>query len=101
VSTVTGPDYDAISFVIRSRYREDAIKELTDHPQTPTQILEDLGYDRIAHISSALQQMRDEGLVELLVDEDTKKGRIYGLTEKGQNVVDHLEATEQLEGSAR
>lgn len=76
-------DWDDISFVISSRYRVASLRRLADGPATPSQIAadEDVG---IAHVSRALQALRDRELVELLVSDHRKKGRVYGLTDAGE-----------------
>ena len=84
-------DWDEVSFVISSRYRIAALRRLSSGPATPSQIASDAGHG-IAHISRALQRLRDHALVELLVSEDRKKGRVYGLTKKGGNVWETIEA---------
>jgi len=38
-------------------------------------------------VSRALKQLREEGLAELAVSESRRKGRIYRLTETGEQVV--------------
>ena len=83
-------DWDAVAFVISSRYRKEALEALGEQPQIPSEI----GKSEIAHISRALQDLREEGLVDLLVSEDRKKGRVYGLTEKGREVFDNIESRE-------
>ncbi len=76
-------DWDDISFVISSRYRVASLRRLAQGPATPSQIAadEDVG---IAHVSRALQALRDHELVELLVSDHRKKGRVYGLTDDGE-----------------
>jgi DNA-binding transcriptional ArsR family regulator len=76
-------DWDDISFVISSRYRVASLRRLAEGPATPSQIAadEDVG---IAHVSRALQALRDHDLVELLVSDHRKKGRVYGLTDDGE-----------------
>jgi DNA-binding MarR family transcriptional regulator len=88
-------DWDDISFVISSRYRIATLNRLDTGPATPSQIAsdEDAG---IAHISRALQRLREYGLVELLVSDDRKKGRVYGLTEKGKRVWETIEAENMI-----
>ena len=93
-------DYDAISVVIRSRYREEVVDQLSDRPKTPKQITDAGDGNRMDRISRAIQTLRDEGLVELLVDEDTNKGRIYGLTESGEEVADHLSEVKSQQGES-
>lgn len=80
-------EYDRASFVIASKYREVVIDELSTGAATPSAIAERNGQG-IAHISRALQELRDEGVVELLVSEDRTKGRIYGLTDEGDEITD-------------
>lgn len=81
-------NWDDYSYVISSRYRVATMGRLADGPATPSQIASDADV-RITHISRALQELADRGLAELLVSEDRKKGRVYGLTEDGR-------ATKQL-----
>ena len=50
----------------------------------------------VAHISRALQRLRERSLVELLVSEDRKKGRVYGLTERGSAVWETIEAENMI-----
>lgn len=85
------PDWDEISYCISSRYRVVALSCLAKGPATPSQIATDAD-EGIAHISRALQELRDRNLVTLLVSEDRQKGRVYGLTEDGQETWDTVEA---------
>lgn len=78
-------DWDEVSFVISSRYRSIALERLDTGPATPSQIAADKDVG-IAHVSRALQGLQDRDLVDLLVSEDRKKGRVYGLTEDGQEI---------------
>jgi DNA-binding HxlR family transcriptional regulator len=84
-------DYDALSFVTRSKYRRLALRELQDRPKTPKEVTEAVGHDHMSHLTRAIQQLREEGLVELLVDEDVEKGRYYGVTNAGEEIADELE----------
>jgi len=83
-------DWDDISFVISSRYRVASLRRLADGPATPSQIAadEDVG---IAHVSRALQALRDRELVDLLVSDHRKKGRVYGLTDTGEATWETIE----------
>lgn len=85
-------DWDGIGFVISSKYRVMVLDRLSDGPATPSRISEDEATE-IAAISHALSSLRDRGLVELLVSEDRRKGRVYGITEEGEEV--WLEITRQ------
>jgi DNA-binding MarR family transcriptional regulator len=88
-------DWDDVSFVISSQYRVMVLQRLSTGPATPSQIASDVDVG-IAHISRALQRLRERSLVELLVSEDRKKGRVYGLTERGSAVWDTIEAENML-----
>lgn len=90
-------DYDAVSYVVSSSYREAVIDSLT-HPKTPSQIRDTASnHIGLAHISRALGELQEKGYVELLVDEDTKKGRLYDLTEKGEMVAQEFESWDDAE----
>lgn len=83
-------EWDEIGFVISSRYRVITLKRLSVGPATPSQIAEDEEVG-IAHISRALQGLREKELVDLLVSDDRKKGRVYGLTEPGREIWETIE----------
>jgi len=88
-------DWDDVSFVISSQYRIATLRRLATGPATPSQIAndEDAG---IAHISRALQRLRKRSVVELLVSDDRKKGRVYGLTDRGTDVWETIEAENMI-----
>ena len=81
-------DWELIGYVIASRYRKLVINELSAHPSTPSQLAERTDAS-IASISHALSQFREQDCVEILVDEERHKGRVYGLTETGEEVWEH------------
>lgn len=82
-------DWDRIGFVISSQYRVTVLERLASGPATPSQIAddEDIG---IAAVSLALTDLRDRDLVDLLVPEDRRKGRVYGITEEGEEVWERI-----------
>lgn len=82
--------WDLIGYVIISRYRVTVLERLADGPATPSSIASDSGIP-IAHVSRALGELRDHSLVRLLVPEDRKKGRVYGVTERGRDVWEEIE----------
>ena len=88
-------DWDEIGFVISSRYRVIALRRLSVGPATPSQIAADESVG-IAHISRALQELQEEGLVTLLVSEERRKGRVYGVTEKGADVIEKIHAQDMV-----
>jgi len=60
------------------------MRRLAQSPAIPKEVKEETGrpYSRV---SEALKSLTDRGLVELLVPEDQKKGRLYSLTERGED----------------
>ncbi|AEN07803.1 transcription regulator (plasmid) [halophilic archaeon DL31] len=84
-------DWETIGFVVSSRYRVEVLERLTDSPAPPSTIANDTGCD-ISHISRALQELREHELVDLLVPESRKKGRIYGITDEGGEVWTTIES---------
>lgn len=90
--------WDVIGFVISSDYRVVVIRRLDEGPATPSQIASDVDVG-IAHVSRVLKELRERGLVELLVPEDRKKGRVYGITTEGKNIWQTIEAQNLIDGS--
>lgn len=84
-------EWNEIGYIISSKYRVAVLRRLEDGPATPSRIATDTGIS-IAHVSRALQGLRDRGVVELLVPEDRKKGRIYGITDHGHELWDEIES---------
>ena len=90
------PDpWDDISYVISSRYRIATLRRLSDGPATPSLIADETDLS-IAHVSRALQELRDADLVTLLVSENRRKGRVYGITDEGLDVWQTIEAENML-----
>lgn len=82
--------WDHIGFVISSQYRVAVLARLAQGPATPSQIAEDEDID-IAAVSHALTSLRDRDFVDLLVSEERRKGRVYGITEPGQDLWREIE----------
>ncbi|MCD2204524.1 helix-turn-helix domain-containing protein [Halobacterium sp. KA-6] len=84
-------DWDVLGFVVASDYRRAVVDALDDAgPATPTTLGERTNL-AITHVSRTLTELRERDVVELLVPEDRKKGRIYGLTEDGQQLVGEID----------
>jgi DNA-binding MarR family transcriptional regulator len=77
-----GTEYADAGFVIASSYRTTVLERLSESPATPSTIAEDTPIS-IAHVSRALQELRERDYAELLVPEERHKGRIYGATDRG------------------
>lgn len=72
------------SFIARSPNRTKVVKRLTKGTAMPTQIRDSTGQE-FSRITEAANSLRDRELIELVVEEDTKRGRLYTLTEKGED----------------
>lgn len=90
------PDWDVIGYVISSNHRTIVLGRLTESPATPTQIADDVGLS-VTHVSRALRSLRDRDLVELLVPEERRKGRVYGVTSKGSEAWSLIKAKDLAE----
>lgn len=84
------PDWDVVGYVISSDHRTKVLGRLSDGPATPTQIATDVDLS-VTHVSRALSSLRERGLVELLVPEDRRKGRVYGITTEGSEAWDVIQ----------
>jgi len=82
--------WDHIGFVISSQYRVAVLSRLAEGPATPSKIAEDEDID-IAAVSHALTSLRERGFVDLLVSEERRKGRVYGITGTGQDLWNDIE----------
>lgn len=77
------------SYVFSSSYRVKTVKVLKDGEiETPTNIAEVSGIRR-NHISKVLGELKQNGVVEC-INEDYRKGRLYRLTEAGEEIADNL-----------
>ena len=78
-----------ISYVKISKYRTKAMKSLEGEVKIPSQIARDSGI-RTNHISKVLGELKDHELVEC-INPEVRKGRLYRLTNKGDDLVKNLE----------
>ena len=78
-----------ISYVKISKYRTKAIKSLEESPKIPSAIARDSGI-RTNHISKVLRELKEHELVEC-INPEARKGRLYRLTDKGDELVKNLE----------
>jgi DNA-binding transcriptional ArsR family regulator len=85
------PDWDVVGYVISSDHRTMVLGRLAEGPATPTQIASDVDLS-VTHVSRALSSLRDRDLVELLVPEDRRKGRVYGITDEGSEAWETIKA---------
>ena len=78
-----------ISYVKISTYRKKVMKSLEDEVKIPSQISKDSDI-RQNHISNVLRQLKEHDLVEC-INPEVKKGRLYRLTDTGNEIVKNLE----------
>jgi len=77
------------SFVVSSGYRERVLSSLAPKPKVPSQLADETDL-RIVHVSRALRELSDRGLVECLTPEVKARGRLYGLTPDGAALLAEL-----------
>jgi DNA-binding MarR family transcriptional regulator len=83
-------DWGDVGYVAASQHRTTVLTTLKEDRATPS-ILATKTDLTIAHVSSVLTELQERGLVELLVPESQRKGRIYALTDAGHTTVTHLD----------
>jgi len=79
----------AYAYVTISKHRTTIVKHLTGKFQTPTQIANDTGILR-NHVSMYLKSLTDYGVTEC-INPEAKKGRLYRLTSKGEEIADKIQ----------
>lgn len=77
-----------ISYVQISNYRTKTMNTLNGNVKIPSGIARDTGI-RLEHISRVLSELKSHKLVEC-INPEVRKGRLYKLTERGDDVVKHL-----------
>ena len=78
-----------MSYVKISQYRTKVMKSLEGDVKIPTVIAKDSEI-RPNHISKVLSELKAHELVEC-INPEVRKGRLYRLTDKGDEVVKNLE----------
>ena len=78
-----------MSYVQISKYRTKVVKALDGETKIPTQIARDSDI-RPNHISKVLSELKAHELVEC-INPEARKGRLYRLTEKGNEIVKNIE----------
>lgn len=72
-----------------SKYRKKVMVTLAEDTKMPTQIARDSDI-RVNHISKVLAELKSHELIEC-INPEVKKGRLYRLTEKGDDLMKTLE----------
>ena len=78
-----------MSYVKISKYRTKVMKSLEGEVKIPTVIAKDSEI-RSNHISKVLAELKARELVEC-INPEVRKGRLYRLTEKGDEIAKNLE----------
>ena len=78
-----------ISYVQISQYRTKVMKALEGEVKIPSNIARD-SVIRTNHISKVLAELKAHELVEC-INPEVRKGRLYRLTEKGEELVENIE----------
>jgi ArsR family transcriptional regulator, cadmium/lead-responsive transcriptional repressor len=79
---------NAISLLKSSGYRLKIIEAIGKDTVTPSEIANKIGI-RLNHVSMFLKELKENKLVKCL-NEDTRKGRLYELTQLGENAINKL-----------
>ena len=77
-----------VEYIKKSQYRSKVLKTLANDAKMPSQIAKDTGIVQ-NHISNTLRQLKEHGLVEC-INPEVRKGRLYRLTDKGDNIINYL-----------
>lgn len=90
------PDHqDDVRFVHATTYRRVLLERLVTGPATPTQLATETDYT-LSYVSLGLGELREQGLIELLVPDDRKRGRVYGSTERGVAVWETIDTDQHV-----
>jgi len=91
---------DNASYVVRSPHRTTVLQRLAEGAAIPAQIREDADIE-YSRISETANKLRDRGLIDLLVEEDTKRGRLYSVTDQGEEVLEFMRENGMLDDENR
>ena len=78
-----------IDYVNRFKYGLKVMKSLDGDVKIPSEIANDTEIFQ-NHISNALRQLKEHELIEC-INPEVRKGRLYRLTDKGEDIVKNLE----------
>lgn len=87
-------EWEKIGYVLASTYRRKIIFALKDGPLTPKQLSQISGIG-IGHVSNILRELANHNLVKCL-NPKMRKGRLYGVTSEGQEVLTFLLKIEKM-----
>lgn len=70
-------------------YRQNVLKSLEDNVLMPKEIAERSNI-KTNHVSKVLAELKSKGLIEI-INPEVRKGRLYRLTNLGDEIVNHLD----------
>jgi predicted transcriptional regulator len=79
----------AISLLKSSNYRFRIVKAIGDNTLMPSEIAVKVGI-RLNHVSLFLKELKENKIVKCL-NEESRKGRLYELTELGKDAIKRLQ----------
>lgn len=77
------------AYVSISTYRTKTVKALHNEIKIPSKLAQDTEIPS-NHISNVLRELKESGVAEC-INEEARKGRLYRLTELGEEIADNLE----------
>ncbi|OUJ18773.1 putative transcriptional regulator [Methanonatronarchaeum thermophilum] len=81
-------DYDKLSWIKASKYRQNILKAMSKKPKTPKDIAEETDY-YLSHVSNTITDLKEKNLTKCLTP-DKRKGKLYTTTKEGEKIVDFL-----------
>lgn len=81
-------DWEKYGYVVASKYRMQILISLKDGPLTPSQIAKRTGL-YLSHISLVLKDLVEKDVLTILTP-NLRKGRMYGLTELGKDILSRI-----------
>jgi len=81
-------NWENIGFIKASSHRINILTSLLKKEQTPRE-LQDSVKIHFSQVSLILKELMEKGLVECL-NEDSRKGKIYSLTQSGEEAIKYI-----------
>ena len=78
-----------VGYVQSSKQGTKVIKSLAEETKIPSKIAKNTDI-RINYMSNTLRELKEHNLVEC-INPEVRKGRLYRLTDKGEELIDKLE----------
>ena len=82
--------YSLLGYVQASKYRKKVLFALKGRLLRPKDIADETKYPQ-SHVSNTLSELVEQNLVEC-ANPESRKGRLYKLTNNGQTILNHLES---------